>query len=146
MQADSSEHVDCGRAGWRIRASRRLAYLLGAILVVGMGSAVFAAPDARAQGETYEATRVLALLGHVLDRGGDPDGGVRRLREALTRFRAGEARSEHWEARCLEWLGQAAETRGDREESIRHYEAAHALLRRLSPEDALRLDDRLRHR
>ncbi|MFG2458098.1 tetratricopeptide repeat protein [Streptomyces sp. NPDC048523] len=103
-----------------------------------------------ALGETYEATRVLALLGHVLDRAGDPDGdpggGVRRLREALARFRAGEARSEHWEARCLEWLGQAAETRGDREESVRHYEAARALLRRLSPEDALRLDDRLRQR
>ncbi|MFF7639265.1 tetratricopeptide repeat protein [Streptomyces canus] len=99
-----------------------------------------------ALGETYEATRVLALLGHVLDRGGDPDGGVRRLGEALARFRAGEARSEHWEARCLEWLGQAAETRGDQEESTRHYEAARALLRRLSPEDAQRLDDRLRQR
>ncbi|MFJ9146738.1 tetratricopeptide repeat protein [Streptomyces sp. NPDC102270] len=103
-----------------------------------------------ALGETYEATRVLALLGHVQDRAGDPDGdpggGVRRLREALARFRAGEARSEHWEARCLEWLGQAAETRGDREESVRHYEAARALLRRLSPEDAQRLDDRLRQR
>ncbi|MET7732402.1 tetratricopeptide repeat protein [Streptomyces sp. NPDC005402] len=103
-----------------------------------------------ALGETYEATRVLALLGHVLDRAGDPDGepggGVRRLREALGRFRTGEARSEHWEARCLEWLGQAAETRGDREESVRHYEAARALLRRLSPEDAQRLDDRLRPR
>ncbi|MGX1369937.1 Flp pilus assembly protein TadD [Streptomyces canus] len=97
-----------------------------------------------ALGETYEATRVLALLGHVLDRDGDPDGGERRLREALARFRTGASRSEHWEARCLEWLGQAAETRGDREESVRHYEAARALLRRLSPEDAQRLDERLR--
>ncbi|MFI0511809.1 AAA family ATPase [Streptomyces sp. WSLK1-5] len=97
-----------------------------------------------ALGETYEATRVLALLGHVLDREGDHDGGVRRLREALARFRAGASRSEHWEARCLEWLGQAAETRSDREESVRHYEAARDLLRRLSPEDAQRLDDRLR--
>ncbi|MDH6584761.1 Tfp pilus assembly protein PilF [Streptomyces sp. SAI-133] len=97
-----------------------------------------------ALGEAYEATRVLALLGHVLDRHGDPDGGERRLREALARFRTGASRSEHWEARCLEWLGQAAETRGDREESVRHYEAARALLRRLSPEDAQRLDERLR--
>ncbi|MPY45546.1 tetratricopeptide repeat protein, partial [Streptomyces phyllanthi] len=95
-------------------------------------------------GETYEATRVLALLGHVLDRGGDPDEGIRRLREALARFRAGDARSEHWEARCLEWLGQAAESRGDHGESVRHYEAARDLFRRLSPEDAERLDDRLR--
>ncbi|MFF7138128.1 MULTISPECIES: tetratricopeptide repeat protein [unclassified Streptomyces] len=97
-------------------------------------------------GETYEATRVLALLGHVLERGGDVDGGERRLREALARFRSGDARSEHWEARCLEWLGQAAEARGDQEESIRHYEAARALFRRLSPEDAQRLDDRPRQR
>jgi len=95
-------------------------------------------------GETYEATRVLALLGHVLDRRGDHDEGVRRLRESLAHFRAGSARSEHWEARCLEWLGQAAESRGDHAESIRHYEAARNLLRRLSPEDAQRLDDRLR--
>ncbi|MET7679187.1 tetratricopeptide repeat protein [Streptomyces sp. NPDC005423] len=95
-------------------------------------------------GETYEATRVLALLGHVLDRLGDREGGVRRLWEALTRFRAGDARSEHGEARCLEWLGQAAESRGDHAESIHHYEAARDLFRHLSPEDAQRLDGRLR--
>ncbi|MER7178781.1 hypothetical protein ABT404_04705 [Streptomyces hyaluromycini] len=95
-------------------------------------------------GETYEATRVLALLGHVLDRGEDPDGGGRRLREALARFRTGDIRSEHWEARCLEWLGQAAESRGDHAESNCYYEAARDLFRRLSLEDAQRLDDRLR--
>ncbi|WP_328845617.1 tetratricopeptide repeat protein [Streptomyces sp. NBC_00258] len=95
-------------------------------------------------GETYEATRVLALLGHVLDRSGEHDGGARYLREALACFRAGDARSEHWEARCLEWLGQAADALGDHEESVRQYEAARDLFRRLSPEDAQRLDDRLR--
>ncbi|MFF5472394.1 ATP-binding protein [Streptomyces achromogenes] len=95
-------------------------------------------------GETYEATRVLALLGHVLVRAGDSEEGTRRLREALPRFRAGSARSEHWEGRCLEWLGQAAEERGDREEAVGRYEAARDLLRRLSPADADRLDDRLR--
>lgn len=95
-------------------------------------------------GETYEATRVLALLGHVLDRSGDGEGGARRLREALARFRTGGTRSEHWEARCLEWLGQAAESLGDHDESIRHYEAARELFRRLNPEDAQRLDGRRR--
>ncbi|MFD4523831.1 tetratricopeptide repeat protein [Streptomyces sp. NPDC058470] len=103
-----------------------------------------AGTELEALGETYEATRVLALLGHVLDCGGDRDGGVRRLLEALACFREGDARSEHWEARCLEWLGQAAESRGDHAESIRQYEAARDLFRRLSPEDAQRLDDRLR--
>ncbi|OON74965.1 hypothetical protein B1H18_24335 [Streptomyces tsukubensis] len=95
-------------------------------------------------GEQYEATRVLALLGHVLDRCGEHDGGARRLREALARFRAGSARSEHWEARCLEWLGRAADAVGDHAEAVRHFEAARLLFRRLSPEDARRLDSRLR--
>ncbi|WP_318206188.1 hypothetical protein [Streptomyces sp. SCL15-4] len=97
-----------------------------------------------ALGETYEATRVLALLGHVLVRAGDLEGGTRRLREALPRFRAGSARSEHWEARCLEWLGLAAESRGEAEDAAGHYAAARDLFRRLSPEDADRLDSRLR--
>lgn len=95
-------------------------------------------------GETYEAARVMALLGHVLDRRGDHVEGVRLLWENLARFRSGNARSEHWEARCLEWLGRAAESRGDRAESLRRYEAARDLFRRLSPEDAQRLDGRLR--
>ncbi|MFI9422330.1 ATP-binding protein [Streptomyces achromogenes] len=100
--------------------------------------------DLDALGEAYEATRALALLGHVLVRAGDFAEGTRLLREALPRFRAGSARSEHWEARCLEWLGRAAESRGDREEAAGHYAAARDLLGRLSPADADRLDDRLR--
>ncbi|GGN04762.1 tetratricopeptide repeat protein [Streptomyces fuscichromogenes] len=103
-----------------------------------------AAAELDALGETYEATRVLALLGHVLDRLGDQEGGEERLRTALTRFRTGDARSEHWEARCLEWLGRAAESRGDRTESVRRYEAALALFRRLNPTDAERVAGRLR--
>ncbi|MGW2948905.1 ATP-binding protein [Streptomyces eurythermus] len=100
--------------------------------------------DLDALGEDYEATRVLALLGHVLVRAGDVEEGARLLREALPRFRAGSARSEHWEARCLEWLGLAAESRDDPAEAAGHYRAARDLLRRLSPADADRLDDRLR--
>ncbi|MFI1481851.1 tetratricopeptide repeat protein [Streptomyces sp. NPDC020747] len=118
--------------------------LAGGDLATAAGQLRRAGTELDALGETYEATRVLALLGHVLERGEDRDGGIRRLREALARFRAGDARSEHWEARCLEWLGQAAESRGDHAESIRRYEAARDLFRRLSPEDAQRLDDRLR--
>ncbi|MFF2651434.1 NB-ARC domain-containing protein [Streptomyces sp. NPDC058045] len=95
-------------------------------------------------GETYEATRVHAMLGHVLDRRGESTEGIPLLRDALERFRAGEARSEHWEARCLEWLGQAAAAQGEQAESTRYFEAARDLFRRLSPEDAQRLDDRLR--
>ncbi|MEU3253132.1 tetratricopeptide repeat protein [Streptomyces sp. NPDC006997] len=103
-----------------------------------------AGDELAALGETYEATRALALLGHVLDRAGDRTEGVRRLREALARFRAGGTRAQFWEARCLEWLGMAAEADGDRERSAHHYTAARDLFRRLSPADADRLDDRLR--
>jgi hypothetical protein len=95
--------------------------------------------------ETYEAARALALLGHVLERDGNHEEGVRQLRQALARFRAGGTRSEHWEARCLEWLGLAAEAEGDRPEAARHFEAARDLFRRLNPADAERVDDRLRH-
>ncbi|MEU6535668.1 tetratricopeptide repeat protein [Streptomyces sp. NPDC047000] len=94
--------------------------------------------------EMYEETRVLAVLGHVLDARGEHEEGLRRLREALNRFRAGDARSEHWEARCLEWLGLSAASRGDAAEATDCYEAARALFRRLDPSDAQRLDDRLR--
>ncbi|MBJ7901885.1 tetratricopeptide repeat protein [Streptomyces sp. DSM 110735] len=96
-----------------------------------------------ALGETYEATRVLALLGQALCLHQDHDEGTRRLRHALEGFRVGDARSELWEGRCLELLGAAAESRGDRAEAGRHYEAARDLFRRLNPGDAHRLDDRL---
>ncbi|MFD7899816.1 tetratricopeptide repeat protein [Streptomyces sp. NPDC059568] len=95
-------------------------------------------------GEAYEAARTLALLGHVLACDGDHEGGTRRLREALGMFRAPGARSEHWEARSLEWLGQAAQRQGDTEHAGRWYEAARDLFRRLNPTDTQRLDDRLR--
>ncbi|MFD4571579.1 tetratricopeptide repeat protein [Streptomyces sp. NPDC058417] len=103
-----------------------------------------AGAELRSLDETYEETRVLALLGHVLDRAGDHDEGVRRLRRALTAFREGRARSEHWEGRCLEWLGQAAESRGDTREAADCYEAARVLFERLDPSDAQRVRERLR--
>ncbi|MYU22357.1 tetratricopeptide repeat protein [Streptomyces sp. SID8352] len=103
-----------------------------------------AAGELEELGETYEAARVRALLGHVLDRAGRPAEGVRLLEDSLGRFRSGEARSEHWEARCLEWLGGAAEARGDLAEAERCFGAARDLLRRLSPEEAGRLDGRPR--
>ncbi|MET8828988.1 tetratricopeptide repeat protein [Streptomyces sp. NPDC004610] len=93
--------------------------------------------------ESYEATRVLALLGHVRDRTGEREAGLRALDEALERFRSGDTRSEHWEARCLEWLGQAADSRGDTAGAAAHYRAAQALFRRLDPADADRLTERL---
>ncbi|MFJ2650299.1 hypothetical protein ACIO1C_26685 [Streptomyces sp. NPDC087420] len=98
-----------------------------------------------AQDEHYEAARALALLGHVLASDGDHEGGTARLREALGMFRGAGARSEHWQARSLEWLGQAAEQRGDGEEAGRCYEAARELYGRQDPSDAQRVEERLRH-
>ncbi|MYV52953.1 hypothetical protein GT042_10650 [Streptomyces sp. SID3212] len=101
--------------------------------------------ELEAQEEHYEAARALALLGHVLASDGDHEGGTARLREALGMFREAGARSDHWQARSLEWLGQAAERRGDGEEAGRCYEAARELYGRQDPADAQRVDDRLRH-
>ncbi|CAL9508663.1 hypothetical protein SUDANB145_03571 [Streptomyces sp. enrichment culture] len=94
-------------------------------------------------GEAYEAARVHALLGHVLVRDGDPDmteEGVRLLRRGLESFRAGGTRSQHWEGRCLEWLGLAARAAGDTAEAARCFRAARDVVRRLDPLDARRLD------
>ncbi|MGP2435952.1 ATP-binding protein [Streptomyces sp. JW3] len=96
--------------------------------------------------EAYEAARVHALLGHVLVRDGDREEGVRLLRDGLESFRSGGTRSEHWEGRCLEWLGLAAEADGDPAEAARCFRAARDLFRRLNPLDARRLDDRLGRR
>ncbi|MFD4789320.1 AAA family ATPase [Streptomyces sp. NPDC058459] len=95
-------------------------------------------------GDMYEATRVLALLGHALVRTQDHEGGIQRLREALADFRTGGSRSEHWEGRCLEWLGMAAEAQDDLATARRYYSAARDLFCRLSPTDTQRLGDSLR--
>ncbi|MET9529638.1 tetratricopeptide repeat protein [Streptomyces sp. NPDC006649] len=97
------------------------------------------------QGEGYEAARALALLGRALACGGDHEGGTRRLREALETFRSSDVRSEHWEGYSLEWLGEAAARQDDPAEAVRRYEAARNLFLRVSPADAQRMDDRLRH-
>ncbi|MER5494987.1 NB-ARC domain-containing protein [Streptomyces sp. NPDC002490] len=103
-----------------------------------------AAGELEALGETYEANRVRALLGHVLDRAGRHAEGGRLVAEALDRFHSGADRSEHWEARCLEWLGQAAENQGDRTAAALRYGQARDLFLRCGPADARRLEERLR--
>ncbi|MFE2374831.1 tetratricopeptide repeat protein [Streptomyces sp. NPDC059398] len=105
-----------------------------------------ACTELEALGESYEAARALALLGRALAGDGDHDGGTRRLREALAAFRSSDVRSAHWEGYALEWLGEAAARQGDTAEATRCYEAARTLFLRLSPADAERLADRLRHR
>ncbi|MGG2462015.1 ATP-binding protein [Streptomyces sp. RGM 3693] len=95
--------------------------------------------------EHYEAARALALLGHALVRAGEHDAGTARLRAALAGFREAGARSQHWQGRSLEWLGQAAQERGDRVEAARCYTAARDLYAPVSASDTERLTDRLRH-
>ncbi|WP_191094934.1 tetratricopeptide repeat protein [Streptomyces kanamyceticus] len=119
--------------------------LAGGLLASAAAHLRRAHEELTALGEGYEAARALALLGHVLAEEGDHEGGTRRLGEALSSFRAGGARSEHWEGRCLEWLGQAAEAQGDTAGARRRYESARDFFSRLNPSDAERLDERLRH-
>lgn len=96
-------------------------------------------------GEEYEAARVLATLGHTLSLDRQPHDGAVKLTHALAAFREPTARDAHWEARSLTWLGEAAERQGDRDGARRHYEAARDVLRLLTPDEARRMDDRLRH-
>ncbi|MFD5783943.1 tetratricopeptide repeat protein [Streptomyces sp. NPDC126933] len=100
--------------------------------------------ELESEGEEYEAARALALLGHALVCDGDHEGGTRRLREALDRFREPAAHAQDWQGRSLEWLGQAAQHRGDTAEAGRCYEAARDLFLLVGRPDAQRLDDRLR--
>lgn len=102
--------------------------------------------DLMSMSEEYEAARVLATLGHTLVLDGQPDDGTAKLTQALVAFRNPTARDAHWEARCLGWLGEAAERRGDRDAALRHYEGARDILRLLNPAEARRMDDRLRRR
>jgi len=96
--------------------------------------------------ETYEATRVMALLGHVRERAGEGTEGTELLQQALATFRTRAVRAVDWEARCLEWLGQAAESRGDLRTAAQLYESARAVFARLSPADAERMEARLADR
>lgn len=95
-------------------------------------------------GEAYEAARVLATLGHTLALDGQHDHGTGKLAQALEAFQQSTARDAHWEARCLAWLGEAAERQGDRDEARRRYQAARDIFRLLNPDEARRMDDRLR--
>ncbi|MFF2185883.1 tetratricopeptide repeat protein [Streptomyces sp. NPDC058155] len=97
-------------------------------------------------GEEYEAARVLATLGRTLVLDGRPGDGTGKLSQALDAFRGSIARDAHWEARSLTWLGEAAERQGNRDEARRHYEAARDIFRLLTPDEARRMDDRLRRR
>ncbi|WP_329034716.1 tetratricopeptide repeat protein [Streptomyces sp. NBC_01725] len=101
--------------------------------------------ELKSMGEEYEAARVLATLGRALVLDGRPGDGTGKLTQALDAFRGSVARDAHWEARSLTWLGEAAEGQGHGDEARRHYEAARDILRLLTPDEARRMDDRLRH-
>ncbi|MFC8826803.1 tetratricopeptide repeat protein [Streptomyces sp. NPDC057137] len=97
-------------------------------------------------GEEYEAARVEATLGHTLVLDGQHGDGTAKLTRSLAAFRGSTERDTHWEARCLAWLGEAAEGQGDRDGARRHYEAARDIYRLLAPDEARRMEDRLRRR
>jgi tetratricopeptide (TPR) repeat protein len=61
-------------------------------------------------GDGYDAARALAILGRTHVRDGHTNTGELHLRQAGREF--GRTGSRHWQARVLEWLGEAA--RGNR--------------------------------
>ncbi|MFE0045548.1 tetratricopeptide repeat protein [Streptomyces albireticuli] len=95
-----------------------------------------------AEGDSYDAARALALLGHATARGGDARTGMRRLLRALVEFE--NAGSVHWQARTMEYLGQACQEHRAPTEAVRWFTRSLALYDPVSPTDAARLRTRLR--
>lgn len=95
-----------------------------------------------AEGDSYDAARALALLGHATARGGHARTGMRRLLRALVEFE--NAGSVHWQARTMEYLGQACQEHRAPTEAERWFVRSLALYDPVSPTDATRLRTRLR--
>ncbi|MBF6051449.1 hypothetical protein AF335_06300 [Streptomyces eurocidicus] len=95
-----------------------------------------------AEGDSYDAARALALLGHATARGGHARTGMRRLLRALVEFE--NAGSVHWQARTMEYLGQACQEHRALAEAARWFTRSLALYDPVSPTDATRLRARLR--
>ncbi|MFD4629276.1 ATP-binding protein [Streptomyces sp. NPDC058284] len=103
--------------------------------------------DLLAEDDPYDAARALAFLGQAALRcAGDDASAVvaaeTQLTEALAEFEA--TGSLHWQARVLEFLGEAAEERREPERARSWYARSLALYRAAGAPDARRLEERLR--
>ena len=93
-------------------------------------------------GDTYDAMRALAFLGLATALGGDLPGGRGILQEALGGMVA--AGSRQWQATVMEMLGRAAQHAGAAEEAREWYERSAAVYREIRPDEARRVEERLR--
>ncbi|MET8881147.1 NB-ARC domain-containing protein [Streptomyces rubiginosohelvolus] len=91
--------------------------------------------------DVHDAARAQAFLGRASVRAGDYALGTARLTEALAAFDASGA--AHWQARSLEMLAESAAEHGEGAVSRDYYERALALYGSTSPDDAVRVTDRL---
>ncbi|MGW0643761.1 AAA family ATPase [Streptomyces badius] len=91
--------------------------------------------------DPHDAARAQAFLGRARVRAGDYALGAAQLTEALAAFDASGA--AYWQARTLEMLAESVAEHGEGAASRDYYERALALYGSTSPDDAVRVRDRL---
>ncbi|MEU0341881.1 hypothetical protein ABZ092_23725 [Streptomyces bobili] len=87
--------------------------------------------------DPYDAARALTLLGHARVLTGDAETGIREMMSGLAAL--ADAGSTRWQARALEWLGDAHRGTGDAVPAREYYQQAEQLYEGMRPADAERV-------
>ncbi|WP_405814683.1 hypothetical protein OG241_08790 [Streptomyces sp. NBC_01390] len=105
------------------------------------GHAVDVFAEARADllevDDPYDAARALTLQGHARVLTGDAETGIREMSAGLGAL--ADAGSTRWQARALEWLGDAHRDKGDSARARQYYQQAEQLYEVMRPADAERI-------
>ncbi|MDH6522356.1 tetratricopeptide repeat protein [Streptomyces sp. SAI-090] len=105
------------------------------------GRAVDVFTEARADllevDDPYDAARALTLQGHARVLTGDAETGIREMTTGLAAL--ADAGGTRWQARALEWLGDAHRSKGDAAAAREYYQQAEQLYEVMRPADAERI-------
>ncbi|WP_331726811.1 tetratricopeptide repeat protein [Streptomyces sp. NBC_00280] len=105
------------------------------------GRAVDVFAEARADllevDDPYDAARALTLQGHARVLTGDAETGIREMSTGLAAL--ADAGGTRWQARALEWLGDAHRNKSDAAAAREYYQQAEQLYEVMRPADAERI-------
>uniref|UniRef100_UPI001180597E tetratricopeptide repeat protein n=1 Tax=Streptomyces reticuliscabiei TaxID=146821 RepID=UPI001180597E len=87
--------------------------------------------------DPYDAARALTLQGHARVLTGDAETGIREMTTGLAAL--ADAGGTRWQARALEWLGDAHRSKGDAAAAREYYQQAEQLYEVMRPADAERI-------
>ncbi|MFF7662099.1 tetratricopeptide repeat protein [Streptomyces canus] len=87
--------------------------------------------------DPYDAARALTLQGHARVLTGDTETGIREMTTGLAAL--ADAGGTRWQARALEWLGDAHRSKGDGAAAREYYQQAEQLYEVIRPADAERI-------